>query len=358
MFAQEPVLYGERGGLYNSDEETTRIFIDKRGDFYPDIPIPNADLRNVDGFLGLYYDSHRDALEVAQKEYGIPNKKFFRTIFRNIQDSIELRTVRALNARLNTETELFVLVHGFRKPLVPVDSGTNSIQDYDLVKEAIKKNRPDKDIHFLEVYWDGTYIPIKESISGILDLGKLFTKQAMPNSIMVGLGLRKLITNIDHPKIHIIGHSLGAQVINNILWNADAVSGGATPDQAIDVCLIAPAVARKPFRFFNNRSTDYDYQSKDNYAYSIIYNERDIVVAKSNFGEKRYVRFTRFFGNTKLGCNCSREAEKVVRRFRNKHPNSTIQLFDATAVGNDHRWGSYVKSDAFADYLSSLDSAR
>lgn len=354
LLAQEPVLFGERGHEYRSDGQTTRIFLDRRGDFYPDVFIPDSLLRLSDNLLRSYYASQEDAMTVAQQTYGFePSSNFYASYLR-FQDSVEVQTVRQLNEKLTQETELFIMVHGFRKPLDSVSTGTNSFQDFTLVKEAILENRPDQPIHFIEVYWDGTYIPIEESISGILDLGRLFTRQAIPNATLVGLGLRKFISKINHPKIHFLAHSLGAQVVNNLLWNADAISGGATPSQKVEVCLIAPAVARKPFRSFYDRNTDFDYRVKDNYSYAIMYNERDIVVAKSNPGEKRYVRFTRFFGNTKLGCNCSREAEKVVRRFRNQYPNSTIKLLDATSVGNDHRWASYVKSEAFRQYLSEL----
>ncbi len=188
----------------------------------------------------------------------------------------------------------------------------------------------------------------------MIKLGKLFKKTAIGNATRVGLGLRKLISRIDHPRVHIVAHSLGAQVVNNILWNANSDSEGLTPAQKIDVCLIAPAIARKPFRKFMNRTGVIDLDA-DNYDYSIIYNERDIVVAKSNFGNRRYFRFTRFFGNTKLGCNCAREATKVKKMFKRRYPNSTVKLFDATEVGNNHRWGAYVESQAFVEYMVAIN---
>jgi len=352
--AQEPVLYGERSEAYVSDKTTTRIFLDQNGDFYPDVIIKNEDLKSAEYNLRSYYKLNKDAVSKAQKVHQFEKGRFDRNTFNNLQDAIEKKALKRLNDQLDTGTELFVLIHGFRKPLQHVDSGTNSIEDYNLVKAAILKHRPSSKIHFLEVYWDGTYIDIKPSIGGMVKLGKLFKKSAIGNSTRVGLGLRRLMSRIDHPRIHIIAHSLGAQVVNNILWNANnLVSGGLTPTQKIDVCLIAPAIGRKPFRKYMER-TGVVYLDQDNYDYSIIYNERDIVVAKSNFGDKTYVRFTRFFGNTKLGCNCAREAEKVVRRFKNQYPNSSIQLYDASAVGNNHRWGAYVQSDAFVEYITSF----
>ena len=353
VFSQEPVLYGERSDNFQSNNTTTRIFLDRHGDFYPDVIIKNEDLKNSNYNLRDYYDQNDSGIAVDQEIYDVTNRKFKYTTFLRLQDSIEQRAIRQLNSKLESDTELYVLIHGFRKPLEHVSTGTNSIEDYNLVKAAILKNRPESNIHFLEVYWDGTYINIKPSIGGMVKLGKLFKKQALPNATRVGLGLRKLISRIDHPRIHIIAHSLGAQVANNVLWNANEESDGLTPAQKIEVCLIAPAIARKPFRKFMNR-TGIGYLDSDNYDYSIIYNERDIVVAKSNFGDRRYFRFTRLFGNTKLGCNCSREAIKVKNMFSRRYPNSTVQLYDATEVGNNHRWGAYVQSPAFVDYITSF----
>lgn len=350
--AQEPVLYGERSEAYQSDEQTSRVFLDQHGDFYPDIMIKDEDLKNSNNNLRDYFGVNKAALATAQQRYGVRSQQMTHTTFLRIQDSIERRVIRNLNNKLQSDTELYVLIHGFRKPLRPVPNGSNSLEDYNSVKAEIIKNRPNANIHFLEVYWDGTYINIKPSIGGMVKLGKLFKNQATPNATRVGLGLRKLISRIDHPRIHIIAHSLGAQVVNNILWNADDTSEDLTPTQKISVCLIAPAIARKPFRKFLNR-TGVIYLDQDNYDYSIIYNERDIVVAKSNFGDRRYVRFTRFYGNTKLGCNCSREAVKVMNMFEKRYPTSTVMLYDATEVGNNHKWGAYAQSQAFVDYMGS-----
>jgi len=352
-YSQEPVLYGERPDDYVSDSSTTRIFLDQNGDFYPELQINNEQLLSSDYNLKEYFNQNESVVQELRELYGYQKGQFGHKPFNNLQGAIEHDLINRINNKLQADTELFVLIHGFRKPLEPVPNGTNSIDDYHMVKSAILDNRPNSTIHFLEVYWDGTYIDIKPSVGGIVKLGKLFKKQAIPNATRVGLGLRRLISRIDHPRIHIIAHSLGAQVVNNILWNANKESTELTPTQKVDVCLIAPAISRRPFRKFMDR-TGIIYLDADNYDYSIIYNERDIVVAKSNFGDKRYFRFTRFFGNTKLGCNCSREAIKVKKMFQRRYPNSTVKLYDATEVGNNHRWGAYVQSPAFVDYITSF----
>ena len=351
---QEAVLYGERTEHFLESDNTSRIFLDKNGDFYPDLFIDNTDLASNDNALSSYFKNNRLELAEAFKLYSSNNKVKRRASFSDLQESVLQHSIEKLNNLLDSNVELFILVHGFRKPLMPQPLATSSSEDYASVKSAILQNKPNSKIHFLEIYWDGTYIQVEKSVGSIIKLGKLFKRKAIGNSSNVGLGLRKIINKIDHPNINIIGHSLGAQVINNALWNANVESDVQTPFQKIDVCLIAPAIGRKPFRKYFNRKVDYNYSKSDNYKYSIIYNERDIVVAKSNFGKKRFVRFTRLFGNTKLGCNCSREAIKVKRRFRNQHPNSKVDLYDATSVGNNHLWRAYAQSNAFKEYLKSL----
>jgi len=283
-------------------------------------------------------------------KHGIDASGFSYGDYQRWQSLLRKDWITDLEGKVAADQELVFLVHGFRKPIDATEKSTSSEQDFESVKVAMIAARPDLSFHFVDVYWDGTFVAVPDGIGALFKLGKLFTKSAMPNSIKVGVSLRKILASMDRPKIHVIGHSLGAQVINNALFNANVESRVPFPDQELHVTYIAPAIGRKPFRSFKKAADNTDQQRSPIHL-SLFYNELDIVVAKSNPGEKRIVRFTRFFGNTKLGCNCANEAVKVQKMFARKYPESSVALYDATEIGNDHRWRSYVKSLVFGEYM-------
>lgn len=356
IHSQESVVYGMRSSVFTEIDNTSRIFFDKRGDLYPVMDISDEALRDNDNAIQTYFSNNQEAFSEAAKYYGLDVIDYSVVNYKALQNAILERNLNDLHARLTADNELFVLVHGFRKPLKSTPRSSSALEDNQNVKSAISSYRSDKSIHYLEVYWDGTFISIPNNLGSLIRMGKLFKKSAIPYSNQAGLGLRLFVSKIKFQKIHIIAHSLGAQVVNNCLFNANVDSSIPTPAQdQINVCLVAPAIARKPFRSFYERSIAKNYQSEDNYHYAIIYNERDIVIAKSNPNGKRKFRFTRFYGNTKLGCNCAKEAVKVAKLFGRKYPGSKVELLDASAVGGDHRWKSYATSNSFREYIQALE---
>ncbi|MBT8218567.1 MAG: alpha/beta hydrolase [Bacteroidia bacterium] len=354
---QECVLYGMRSTVFENSENTTRIFFDRNGELYPEMDIPDKELMENGSALQTYFSNNTSTFVEVLQAYEIHGvTDYSDAIYRKLQDAIQQRMLYELHTHLTEDKELFVLVHGFRKPMQSRSRSSSARADNQHVKSAISTYRPEADIHYLEVYWDGTFISIPNSLGSLIRMGRLFKKAAIPHATNTGLGLRSFISKINFNKIHIVAHSLGAQVVNNCLFNANIDTSMPTPIQDhITVCLVAPAIARKPFRRFYERSIASNFDENDNYHYTIIYNERDIVIAKSNPRGKRKYRFTRFYGNTKLGCNCANEAVKVSKIFGRKYPGSQVKIVNASVVGRDHRWKAYAASVPFKAYIEGLE---
>lgn len=353
------VVFGEWARYFEQEEGLVRVFLDRHGDFYPNSVILEADLQERNASLREYYAAHPAAFSAVAQEYGVSTQAAFDEAFAAFQSSIVADLLRQVNA-LDEQSDLFFLIHGFRKPMLPQRGGSPSSRGYAAVRASIQESYAARSRRavFVEVYWDGTYdccIGRKTKVNK--RIFKLFEDVAQINASEVGYGLRRLVSAVDRQELSIVTHSLGAQVGLSLLTNTyderiarEEQALPTPPQEQLNVCFLAPAISRAPFEEYHERTTDTDPATEDNYQLSILYNEKDFVLKKRwkifGPGPKKY-------GNTSLGCNCRKEADKLQAHFSETFPNSALTLYDAN-IGATHRFVRYARAEAFGLFLESV----
>ncbi len=358
MYAQSSphVIFGEWPRYFQQEEKVVRVFLDKNGDYYPNSIIPAADLRESGASIREHFSTNADAFLAVLQSYGVASTGSFEDDYAALQGEIVDDLLRLVNA-LDQEHDLYILIHGFRKPMLPQRGGSPSSRGYASVRSSIQGqySAQSEEAVFLEVYWDGTYdccIGRKTKVNK--RIFKLFEDVAQINASEVGYGLRRLVPAIDRDELTIVTHSLGAQVGLSLLTNTyderiDAKEQELpTPAQArVNIGLIAPAISRDPFEDYDERTLS-TVADNDNYHLNILYNEKDFVLKKRwkifGPGPKKY-------GDTSLGCNCRNEAEKLAEDFAENFPSSAITLYKS-AIGGTHRFTRYANSRAFTAFLA------
>ncbi|MFT4722040.1 MAG: hypothetical protein ACI8QW_000418 [Saprospiraceae bacterium] len=337
--AQENVSYVACRMLLGEEENVARVFLDKNGDFYPAFAVIEDEFEKTNFSLREY------------SNVVLESKKLTDSIWVKIQEEVVSDLVEEINSRIAKEENLYVFIHGFRKPAAPINGDTSAHDDYGFMRERINQ-ATGKENYFLEIYWDGMYLKPEHSLKFIVSLGKMFKKQAKANAENAGLGLRKVISKIEKNDITVITHSLGAEVVTSLLFNAKEKEEEATPHQRINICMAAPAISKKEFKRYYNRSLESSFIEPDNYNLTIIYNEEDFVLSKAYKFLGVKLSFSRRYGNTRLGCNCGNEAYELEEYFEKHFPSSPIQLIHATSFGASHHSLSYFGSEEFMLYLT------
>ncbi|MEL6969657.1 MAG: hypothetical protein AAFO02_05770 [Bacteroidota bacterium] len=352
----QQVIYGERYRYFSEVNGVVRVFLDRQGDFYPEVIIPDTALLNNNASIQSYFAAHPDAFVKTATQYNLQVTGFSEQHFAALQEKIIGQLVDRINT-LDQQRELFLLIHGFRKPLVPQQWSSSSKDDYNNVRSSItSRYAPDQAPQFVEVYWDGTFdccIGRKAKVNK--RIFQLFEDVAQVQATRTGYALRQLVEGIEREQLNIITHSLGAQVGVSIVSNTyderidSTLQSLPTPAQPrVNLCLLAPAISKEPFFDYDERTTTLDLTDEDNYRLSVLYNKKDFVL------RKRVLIFgpgPRKYGNTSLGCNCQRELNKLEDYFLEHFPNSSLSLQEA-AIGGTHRFWRYVESEAFSSFLS------
>ena len=353
------VVYGERFRYHTAEDQVLRVYLDREGSFYPDAVIPDAALQASNASLQAYYEAHPDAFQTVAARYGLEVNTYSEESFGNLQAAVVTRLTDAIN-QLDPSHDLFLLIHGFRKPLVAQQWSSSSQSDYAAVRRSIaQRYSGSQGVQFIEVYWDGTFdccIGRKTKVNK--RIFQLFEQVAQVQATRTGYALRQLVVGIEREQINIVTHSLGAQVGISLLSNTyderidTMLQSLPTPAQPqVNICMLAPAISKDPFTDYDERTNALSLSDADNYHLSVLYNKKDFVLRKRVLvfgpGPKKY-------GNTALGCNCRRELYKLEDYFLEHFPNSPLHLYEA-AIGGTHRFRRYVDSEAFSAFLEELD---
>ena len=339
MFSQENVSYAQTYIRSEKIENVTRVFLDKNGDVYPRSDIDENLFRNAN------YE-----LKKLSSLGSVNTYTSYRT-WQKRQNELSEKLASKVNGEVSSGQNLYIFIHGFRKPVAPINGDTSAHDDYGIMRERINQATGQEN-YFLEIYWDGMYLKPDHSLKFIVSLGKMFKKQAITNAQNAGLGLRKVISKIEKNDITVITHSLGTEVAISLLFNDEEEEEDATPHQRINICMAAPAISKKEFRSYYNRSLENPFIGRDNYNLTIIYNEEDLVLSKAYKFLGVKLSFSRRYGNTRLGCNCGNEAYELEDYFKKHFPSSPIQLIHATSFGASHHSLSYFGSEEFMLYLA------
>lgn len=349
LFAQadntRSVLYGEHGGLPDLPS-THRVFLDRNGDLYPALLLPDSLLATADASLARLYALRPDLFSTQQ------------LTFAAYQDSLRQANLVSLNAAAKAATDVFVLVHGFRKPFRPTPGGRTATSEYVQMQQRIRNTAPaGARPLFLEVYWDGTYdccFGFKARKNRAIF--ELFKRQGQANATTTGYRLRPLLAGIETNRLHLIGHSLGTRLLLTATFDAypDEVSPTLlklpTPKQPlINLCLVAPAIAGDGFEHYYRRG-DKQLVGPDNYLLTVFFNPRDFVL------RKRFLIFgpgPRKFGDTSLGADRRNSIGLLADLFRSRFPGSPISLREAD-IGLSHALRDYGGTAAFRGWLEGL----
>lgn len=339
------VLYGEQSGLIDLPD-TYPVFLDRNGDLYPSQTIPDSLLYAADASLAQLFAQRPDLFPTAL------------TSFAAYQDSLLRDKLATINAQAKAASDVFALVHGFRKPFHPTPGGRTAQSEYLLVQQRIRNTAPDNARPvFLEIYWDGTYdCCFSMKTKRNRKIFELFELQAQRHASAAGYRLRPLLAGIKTRRLHLIGHSLGTRLLLAATFNAyaddvpEGVRKSATPAQPlVGICLVGPAIAGEAFQHYYQRGT-VDGPAKENYQLTIFYNRKDFVLKKRIFifgpGPRR-------FGDTSLGADSRGAIGKLRTLFEANFPESGLKAFPVD-IGKSHALRHYSGTVEFDAYLRGL----
>lgn len=337
--AQNQLWFGNRRQNQGNQNNVVRVYIDKRGSFYPDadFSIPkkefikgeskclNISTKEYNGNLKSYFLAKTTRIDSLSKHYNvntnIPSKEQFKAVQVKILENLS-NTIESLKQANNTN-ELVILIHGYN-----ADYPT---PNYYELENYIEHFKPDKRRVFLEVYWDG-----------LTDKGKGFSAMkiwstAQMNSSYVANAVRKIINCIDvTTKVRLITHSLGASVGTGALFNTtskwtnveekgyyeDMMKTLAPTQKDIRLGMIAPAIpGTTTFKDFNHRKDTRTNQNdtilpvNNNIKRVIIgYKETDEALSKKFLKKKRYL--SKKVGATSLGANVETDGQSEIDRTK------------------------------------------
>ena len=129
-FAQDyrNVLYGQHTEVFKEDALTTQLFLDKEGNYYPNSLINDDELRKT-ASIRAYFEQHPSHFLDVTKSYGLSFNAYSEENFNSFQEVLMQSKLNALNHKIKDYEEVFIVIHGFRKPMVPTNGDTSSHQD-------------------------------------------------------------------------------------------------------------------------------------------------------------------------------------------------------------------------------------
>jgi hypothetical protein len=348
LFGQNTsVLFGERK-LADPD---LAIFFDKEGTLYPNSQILDSKLISNNGSLKEFYKNNKAEFISISKNYGLDFQENTDDNIIQLIAAVSSDEIKKLNSAIIDGKSITFLIHGFRKPLNPINGDTSSKVDFVTMRQSMQSINT----VFVNVYWDSNY-DCCFSKKGFLNgknkkIFKLF-EDAQINAEKVGNSLKNILSNINNNIINVVTHSLGARVALYSLFNVDNSNNKTCSANEVNVLLIAPAIsADLIFDNFKKRNSKLDYLAKDNYKITIDYNENDIVLLKKykGFGPGPYKH-----GNTSLGCNYDNVAITLETKMKKNYFHSVFILKNYSNKVFSHLVRSYFKSVFFDGDLNGI----
>ncbi len=337
-YAAANVLYGER----DLNENKTAIYFDREGTVYPNYYISDVSLGAASGSLSEWYGKNSKDFSQLAKLYRCTFSSYSLANAQVLNDSVRATLLRKINSQTSIYHSISLMLHGYRKAYKEGTSRYTSVKDYTILTNTIAGYNFKKSL-LVEIYWDGSFAEISYKNRKVVF--EAF-EQAQVNADKTGEGLRKVLLAVQFERINLISHSLGARVLCSALFQSTATPNNfATPNQTINVCFIAPAIAGvEVFKNYYKRNSNLDFKAKDNYTLSVVYNKNDFVLMKKEPMTGIFGPGPRKFGNTTLGCNYQNEAIKLSNYFKANFKNSTLNLYDASDVGKCHFVSCYCGS--------------
>lgn len=174
----------------NISDRTVRIVLDQDGSFYPTTqnhPVYKVKPSWWCNFRNCGWQLHK-----------LKDKKGSATFydFDNDYNNVAQQVIDDLKKTLKSTHHLVVLIHGFN------NNFADALENYKLIRKAIDK---DKEVTFLEVYWDG--------LDHFLQPFSFWADSLTYSNLAGQIGLRKILNGIDLPiELTFVTHSRGAAV--------------------------------------------------------------------------------------------------------------------------------------------------
>ncbi len=314
---------------HKAPANAVRIFLDKDGNYYPDIFIRDNELRHNNSSLGEWYRNNTSAFNSLCTAYKVPVSTFEQQLA-GLNDALAKQIAERINTGCHGFDIVDVSIHGFSKKAYGfriVDRLATG--DNRKLEQALQAGTKKK-LFFVEIYWDSKFI----NMFSAAHKGKgyyIFKEGGIPNAMRVGLSLRKVVSAIRIPQLNIITHSLST-VACALLFNADSTDPvrqweTPTPKQLhTRLCMIAPAMGATVFSNYYSRDSTVSAPYKDNYEIAVVYNTNDVVLNK-----KLQVLWFRIMdigaeaiAATTLGCNYKND----LALLRQKVAPNEVKLFD------------------------------
>lgn len=358
-------------------EEVVRVYIDKRGSFYPkkEIYIAYNDfydkkaykdtytIAENTGSLKDYFIRENEKLIELASAYGISTVKDTGNTFQKAQKKIVQEKAGEIRKLLSApDSELVVLIHGF--------NDANPSGDYYLMRKYIQAYKPDINFVFLEVYWDGlTANQGSPGFSGIWSYAQM-------NSSFVANAIRRLLNDLDEEvRIRLITHSLGASVGTGALFNTsskwknaekepyykDMMGIHAPVHRDIRIGMIAPAIPGvMTFVDFNRRKDTRTHENdtilpaENNISRVVIgYKETDEALHKKALKKSKFL--SKQAGATTLGSNPETKGKSEIERVyevmntrgypQGNTPIDTVNFISKENYKNEHGLYYYMKNE-------------
>jgi hypothetical protein len=344
------VLFGDH------PNEDMAVYLDANGYPYPDYLIQNDSLRKVGSTLRNYYVSYPNEYRAISREYGVSVNSIDDKSFELLNAAIFKRISARINEKNSERGIVTAMVHGFRKPYQSLNRDMCSPEEYRGLKDALKR-AGDRSVVYVEVYWDGMYdCCFSMSPKKNRPMFAMF-EDAQRNAIPVGQQLRRLLTAIDTDTLNLYSHSLGAKVLTHCLWDPLDIDIPTPSQRCINICLIAPAISSEEVlwgHYDTRRANRKLERDEDNYHLKIVYNKKDFVLRKKDFAIGLFGPGAYKYGDTSLGCNKRKSAEKFQLNMLKGYPSQTrVQLFDFESTGKCHHLYCYCRNPLFKELVRS-----
>lgn len=341
-----------------NEDNIIRIYFDRMGDLYPDNDSPKIDKsiflykRNENyATLRFYFEDIKNVEELNRLALQFETQSSYDSIRQNLFKHY----AKTINNKLNDNKfeQVIFLIHGFN----------NLQEEAEITYNDLKAQFPkDRKILFVEVYWDG--LAKKNS--------KKIWSSAQPNSAYVGLGLRQLLGMVNSDiKITLIGHSTGASVATQVLFNPykwkedfqkkinDRFKQIPTPNQReINLFLLAAAIPGvNTFKDIKNTEVAenlIEIPTYQNISKIIIgYNNHDHALKKLLW-KKIDLGLANKFGATSLGCNYNGEVQNTINIINEETSHIRVEAFDLSEKDcqKDHCVQSYIQSPGFQKIIN------
>lgn len=361
-----PSTFGKRSAPFPAPENSvhvTRLYLDKVGDIYPDttILLHDRDLRIHDHQLKLYFSSEIGAAQWRNvtELYRLPSDVPFDTGWDTLQAHLRQQYAIRIEEVSGVGHPLFVLVHGF--------NAADAQKSYEPLRAEVIRREPNAT--FLEVYWDGwSFLP-----------GVGIWGEGQHNSYLAGLGLRRVLNRIDEETpVRIITHSLGGAVATAALWNIESrldlkptlekwrreyfemrndTLRRRTPSlRNVRLGMIVPATTGNTFTDYPLRTPPENRSKIDRVIIGI--NPLDFPVTKAGLG-------CQWRGYSCLGSSATvfhewvahelnRDGTQVAYCIDFSRSSRNRDIFWPFFWREDHDWKSYLRRDAFPEFLAAL----